>query len=166
MRHDEPSPALRRAYEAEPETAEPSDALWGRTRNALAERGLLRRGRPSGPRWSVAAWMAAASFAGGILIGTLLDGGAADPGTSPEALDPILAAERAQAAATEYAIAVATLVRSLDAASAREMATGREVVRSASRAHAASARPLLAGASETLGESTAAGPAEDPVIWF
>lgn len=144
MRDDEPGPVLRRAYDEEPGTAEPSARLWERTARSLRERGLLRERRAPGPRWSVAALMAAASFAGGIVVGALALGDETGPvAPTPEALEPALAAERAQEAATEYAMAVEALVRSLDRASVGEVATGREVVRSARRAHAASERPLL-----------------------
>lgn len=163
MRDDELSPTLRRAYEAEPETAEASDALWARTRGALRQRGLLSRRRGSGPRWSAAAWMAAASFAGGIVVGVLLDGGSppvpAPPATG-EAVAPAVAAERAQAAGTDYALAIESLVASLDQASAGEVETGREVVRSALEAHAATARPLW---SEAPGPG---GADEEGLIWF
>jgi hypothetical protein len=155
-------PILRDAYEAAPDIAEPSDALRMRTLRALRRRGLLRStSRPRTHGW-IAAALVGAAFLGGYAVGR---GGEplpiSGPGNPPELRsdDPAHMAELAQGTGTAYALALVTLVESLDRASAAEVATAHAVLRSATEAQAEPLR-LLLGPSEP---STFDG---EPVVWF
>jgi len=153
---------LRDAYEAAPDTAAPSVDLRMRTLRALRRRGLLRwTWRPGKHGW-IAAALVGAAFLGGYALGR---GGEpppiSGPGNPPELRsdDPAHMAELAQGTGTTYALALVTLVESLDQASAAELATARAVLRSAT---AAQAEPLQL----LLGPSDPATFDGEPVVWF
>lgn len=173
---DDIGPRLRAAYEAAPETADPSPVLWERTRRSLEARGLIQS---RAPRWrgiAAVAAVAGAAFLGGYLVGqgnrSTRFWTEADP-SRPGPEDPVAAAERVQGVGTTYAWALEELLRGLKTATAEEVATSRAVLLALAEAQSKPTRMLLSGhvvagpAPATEGGEPQGGEyRNDATIWF
>jgi len=170
MHDDDPGDVLRDAYRHIPERVEPSPFLWRRTRAALRQQGLLRA--PVWPRRGlIGAGVLAASLAGFALgLGVGRADHAPPPVSTAAALsDPLVAAQLVQETGTVHAIALETLVRSLQQSrpagvAPGDVALGQQVMLAAARAQATALRRLV---SPGLAAEVATTPASaQPVIWF
>ena len=167
------NPILREAYRQAPETAEPSEWLWRRTRRALRARSLLARPSRKTLFARVAAAAALAGFLAGWVAGrtTAREAPSGAPVTAPEVAEAL---ERVQHEGTDYARALEALNASLERASGAEVATGQQVLIALAGAHAELVRgmaPAHSGTIEDLPMAPAAsrvgkGPGHGPLIWF
>ncbi len=166
-------PVLREAVRSAPETAQPSDLLWRRTRRSLRKRGLLRdrSSRSVRLRWS--ALVGAAALAG-FLLGLGVGRSAPHAGPRPTATvaeSPAAAVERVQGIGTDYTRALEALAHSLNGGTAAQVATGQQVLMALSEAHTELTRSLAPRLPEdelvARARPTGTGRSgESPLIWF